>query len=454
MEPSCSETQLSGGSLTQLAARTCQVDIPSVRAVLSALDGPRFLWADGRQTILSGGGTRRLTATGPDRFSTIQGQAAELFDRIDVDESVPDPARPRLVGGFSFAEAFDPDPDSRWRGYAAGEFILPAIQFVTRDGTAWATATADGPNAEEMVNDRLDAWRRRLETVPQFEPGPRPGIRRRTVTPDRREWTEQVSAAVERIRRGSLQKVVLAQALEVRTETKIVVEDVLARLAGAYPDCYRFLVDFGDGSGRSKPSGSFFGVTPERLVTVENGRLKTEALAGSIARGETPTEDEALARQLQESEKNRQEHDFVVEAIRDQLTPLTTDPCCGERTIRKLATVQHLQTPITAERPADAHVLSFVEALHPTPAVGGLPPSAALRTIEDTETFDRGWYAAPVGWFDASGNGSFAVAIRSGIVRDCTGTLFAGDGIVADSDPDAEWDELQLKYRPILDELA
>jgi len=124
------------------------------------------------------------------------------------------------------------------------------------------------------------------------------------------------------------------------------------------------------------------------------------------------------------------------------------------RRVRKLANVQHLQTPIHATISEPRHVLEFVEALHPTPAVGGLPPEEALQTIRETEGFDRGWYAAPVGWIDGDGNGTFAVAIRSAIAREQTATLFAGAGIVADSDPDEEYDELQLKYQPILDELT
>ncbi|MCL7418045.1 MAG: chorismate-binding protein, partial [Halalkalicoccus sp.] len=137
----------------------------------------------------------------------------------------------------------------------------------------------------------------------------------------------------------------------------------------------------------------------------------------------------------------------------EQLEPLG-EVRVAEQTVRKLATIQHLRTPIRADLAADEHVLSIVEALHPTPAVGGLPPENAWETIRETEAFERGWYAAPVGWFDAAGNGEFAVAIRSGVASDDLVTLFAGNGIVADSDPDEEWEEVQLKYRAILDALA
>jgi menaquinone-specific isochorismate synthase len=189
-------------------------------------------------------------------------------------------------------------------------------------------------------------------------------------------------------------------------------------------------------------------------VSLSGRTVQTEALAGSIGRGETTEEDEWLASQLRDSEKDVHEHDLVTETIRDQLAPLAADIRTGSRVVRRLATVQHLRTPIRATLADDEHVLRLVEALHPTPAVGGLPPTAALRTIRETEAFDRGWYAAPVGWFDAEGDGAFAVAIRSALARERTATLFAGAGIVADSDPDSEWDELGLKYRPILDELG
>jgi menaquinone-specific isochorismate synthase len=181
--------------------------------------------------------------------------------------------------------------------------------------------------------------------------------------------------------------------------------------------------------------------------------VETGALAGTTGRGDTPEEDEWLARELMDDEKNRHEHELVADAIREQLDPFAASVAAGERRVRRLATVQHLETPITAELERDEHVLTLVKALHPTPAVGGLPPDRALETIRETERFDRGWYAAPVGWFDAAGYGSFAVALRSAVVRDATATLFAGVGIVGDSDPDREWDEVDLKYRPMLDEL-
>ena len=219
------------------------------------------------------------------------------------------------------------------------------------------------------------------------------------------------------------------------------------RIAGKYPDCHRYYFE-PDAEG-----SAFFGATPERLVALRGRTVETDALAGTTGRGETPAEDEWLAQELLDDAKNVHEHELVADTVREQLEPFAASISAGERRVRRLATVQHLHTPITAELNADRHVLDLVEALHPTPAVGGLPPDRALETIHDTEPFDRGWYAAPVGWIDAAGNGAFAVAIRSAVATQSRATLFAGVGLVADSDPDREWDEVQLKYRPILDEL-
>lgn len=427
--------------------RSCPVDGTSVRSFLHALPQPRVGWADATTTIAAGGETAVLTADGSNRFESIQSQARTLFDELETDDSLPAGARPRLYGGFAFTDTHRDSSTGLWSGYPAGKFVLPAVQCtVTADGT-WLTTTATGPGATQTAADRLEQWQGRIESLPELTPAAPPGFGERQYTPSRGDWRERIETATDRIRAGAIQKVVLAQSLQVALAGSLSVEDALARLGEIYPGCHRFLFDPEDG-------GAFFGATPERLVTLQDQTVDTEALAGSIGRGDRPDEDDWLANQLQQSEKDSHEHQLVVDAIREQLSPLTSEIHEGERSVRRLANVQHLRTPIRATLTRDRHVLSLVEALHPTPAVGGRPPGEALRTISETETFDRGWYAAPIGWFDADGDGTFAVAIRSAITKDDEATLFAGAGIVADSDPDEEWDELQLKYRPILDELA
>ncbi|GAB3663508.1 isochorismate synthase [Halopiger thermotolerans] len=421
-------------------------------------DRARIQWAapDGLE-LVGRGVAARFVATGPERFAEIRRRASRAFDGLEHDG--PEVARPRAVGGFAFhdyhaADRSDSPSESNrassshptWDGFDAASFVIPRVFVVRSDEGEGTWLTAVGGDAAEATA-RLERWHDRIADLPAMQPsGAGPGVAATRRTTSREEWRAGIEAALERIADGRLTKVVLAQALSVDLEGPIDVGATLERLRREYPNCYRFRIGREGGT-------TFFGAPPERLVAKRGPRVATEALAGSAPRGETPDEDQQHADRLLESDKLRREHELVVDAIRDQLAPLAQDLDVADRTIRKLATIQHLRTPIEATLDGDRHVLEIVEALHPTPAVGGMPPDAAWETIRQTEPFDRGWYAAPVGWFDADGDGEFAVGLRSGIATDEAVTLFAGSGIVADSDPDEEWEEVQLKFRPILDEL-
>jgi len=428
-----------------VVARSRRLDDVTPADALGVVDRPSVCWRGPDESIVAAGATATVTADGPDRFAEVRETTTELFGSVHAD-GVDYRARPRLFGGFAFHDA-GADAGEVWTGFSGAWFVLPAMQLIARDGATWLTVTGTGPSAAAAADRALVEWTDRLRSAPAGLSDP-PGIVRRRRTPSRAVWHEQVRDAVAEIEAGRLRKVVLAQSLTVDLSVPLSIPDALARLDETYPDCYRFAVAPPDAAG------TFFGATPERLVGVRGRTVETEALAGSTGRGDTTAEDEWLSRQLRTSEKDIHEHDLVVETIRNQLRPFASTVAAGDRTIRRLATVQHLRTPIRADLMTDEHVLSLVEALHPTPAVGGLPPDVALRTIREAEGFDRGWYAAPVGWLDAAGDGTFAVGIRSALARDASASLFAGAGIVADSDPDREWDEVQLKYRPMLDGLG
>ncbi len=427
---------------------TREVGPVATRSFLRFVDRPRLAWTDGTVTIAAGGTAATVTAGGTDRFDAVRREATSLFDGLSTPDSSPRAARPRFVGGFAFHDGHAlPGSDTTWHGYPGALFVLPAVQLSQTPEGTHLTVTATGEDASERAATRLDRWASRLESLPEVAPSASPTIRTEQPTPSENGWHEQVTSATRLIRRGDLRKVVLAQSLRLALDRPVDVPDALARLAETYPACYRFLIQPASG-------GTFYGATPERLVTLRGQTVETEALAGSIGRGETQAEDESLADRLRTNEKDSHEHTLVVDTIRDQLDPITESVRTGDRGIRRLATVQHLQTPIRADLAGEQHVLSVVEALHPTPAVGGLPPDGALATIRDAEAFSRGWYAAPVGWFDEHGDGTFAVAIRSALADGDEATLFAGAGIVEDSDPSDEWDELQLKYGPMLDVLS
>ncbi|MFC6717594.1 isochorismate synthase MenF [Natrialbaceae archaeon GCM10025810] len=447
MERTSGEGELAGDPSppTDPVARSRELEDVSFGAVLEADGQPRILWAtpDGLEFV-GCGLAARFVATGSDRFERIRADADDLFAAIDHDG--PTVARPRAFGGFSFHDGHD--PVAPWTGFVSASFVVPRVLVTRSDEGTWLTAIGDGADDADRA---LERWRDRFDDLPAMRPsGSGPGIVSTDRTTTREEWTEGVETALDAIGRGDLTKVVLAQSLAVTLAEPVDVPATLERLRRRYPNCYRFLVDHG-------AEGTFFGAPPERLVAKRGEHLETEALAGSVPRGETPREDEELFRRMVDESKFQREHGLVVEAIRDQLEPITSTLDVDEQTVRRLATIQHLRTPIRAtiggNYGSNRHVLEFVEALHPTPAVGGVPPERAWETIRTTEPFDRGWYASPIGWFDAAGDGEFAVALRSGVAIDETVTLFAGNGIVADSDPDEEWDEVQLKFRPILDEL-
>jgi len=435
---------------SRLVSRSVRASVPSLRAALDAMPAPRTFWtAPDEATVVAGGAAATVTADGRDRFAAIKDGIDRVLRSGDVHAGT-EAACPRLFGGFAFHD--EGTTDDTWADFPGARFVLPRVQVTDTDRGTWVTVNAAGPDATVgTVEERLDVERDRFESLDPPEPTPPPEIVSRTRTTPRAAWCDSVGTAVDRIRAGDLRKVVLAQALEVTLDRPLSLPDVLARLGDTYPDCYRFLVEPTADETADRPG--FFGATPERLVSRHGRTVTTDALAGTTGRGDTPAEDDWLAEELRNDEKNVHEHELVAEAIREQLAPFASAITADQRRVRRLATVQHLFTPITATLDSDTHVLDLVEALHPTPAVGGLPPETALATIRETEPFDRGWYAAPVGWVDAAGNGTFAVAIRSALARGTETTLFAGVGVVADSDPDREWDEVQLKYRPILDEL-
>lgn len=448
MEPVSADT-VDAAERRPLVVRGRPVDGAGALGLIETVEPDSWVaWHGPAVRITAAGRVLTTTAEGPRRFAEIKRRARTLFADRQVPADLPAVARPRLFGGFAFhdgAHGRHGDPD--WSGFPDARFVLPEVSVIEQGGDEWLVAAAIGPDAPAVAERRLEKWADRLcGTEPNWSGRP-PGIADRRQLPDREDWTTQVRAALDRVRRGTLRKVVLAGAQSVAVEKSVSVPAVLDRLEATYPECYRFAIAPAAGTG------TFFGVTPERLVTATGRAVRTAALAGSTGRGDTESEDVWLGDALCDSPKDSHEHELVVEAIRDQLEAVGATVETGERTLRKLASVQHLQTPISARLSSDHHVLDLVEALHPTPAVGGLPPDAALTAIRETEAFDRGWYAAPVGWFDASGDGTFAVGIRSAVARDRQATLFAGAGIVTDSDPAAEWDEIQLKYRPILDAL-
>jgi len=368
------------------------------------------------------------------RDATVRDGRAEVAALREGATGSTGPGRPRIFAGF----AFDPRNELRdesWGPFGGYQFLLPRLVLERADG-GWsgsAVVVPGDPSDPQAFAEILAHAIGGAGNTGQPAPPAERGL-------DAESWERAVDRAVRDIRAGAYEKVVLARSADVPTSaTKDV---VLGALAERYPTTFVFSFE--------TEGATWLGASPERLVALEGGVVRVASLAGSRPRGATPEEDDRLGRELFESAKERAEHAVVVEAVRDAL-----EPACDSLEIpdgpelMRVANIQHLHTPVTGHVREGVDVLDLVERIHPTPAVGGWPRCESLAAIRELEGMDRGWYAAPIGWLDFAGDGEFAVALRSALLRGGRAVLFAGAGIVEGSNPAEELAETELKFRPL-----
>ncbi|HEU5102161.1 MAG TPA: isochorismate synthase [Roseiflexaceae bacterium] len=433
--------------LVSTVLRAPQCDPLDFFAHGASLADERFFWSNpGAEYAIAGvEAAWTLGLAGARRFADAASAWRVLCEEALIDDPFGVPGTgPLLIGGFSF----DPLRPATllWEGYPDGLLVLPRYVLTAADGAAWLTL-----NTVIEPESSLDAEVEHVARIYDLFDGdplakmlaPMGGIRRSEDVMPAEQWKAIVAQVEQNLRRGELGKVVLARQVQVEGRAPFDPAVVLDRLRADYADCFVFAVARGD--------RCFLGASPERLVRLRDGVVRATCLAGSIARGATPEQDQRLGAELMASAKDRAEHEFVVRAIIDALADV-----CGEQlpnrkpSLMKLRNVQHLFTPIVGRVAVGCDILDVVSRLHPTPAMGGVPREPALEMIRRFEGMARGWYAAPVGWMDARGEGEFAVAIRSALLRGAEASLFAGCGIVAGSDPDREYAESCLKLRPML----
>ncbi len=434
-------------------------DISAMDFLHQAQGQERFFWEDVRDHIVFAGfgAAANLMAWGNGRYQSIQQQAQELFTDAILLNDVPDLAKPRLFGGFAFRDDFL--PDNTWAAFHPAHFILPHYQFVQLGGKAWLTINALIPLADDQEHS-LPILREALETrrdvllkikdlrLKNTNQSSIINLQSLSYPMSQSEWSRIINQARHDIETTELKKVVLARVCEAKFDRRINIEEALTFLNKQYADCYRFIFE-------PRPFHTFLGATPELLAKVEGAELTTMSLAGSIARSDNPLEDAALGQALLESAKDRHEHELVVMSILSRLAPLTSQlEISPQPGVYKLSNIQHLFTPIRAALNSAFGILPLVEALHPTPALGGSPRDIAMNFIRQSEPVPRGWYAAPVGWIDYKLDGAFAVAIRSAVTQERRAWLYAGAGIVSDSVPEKEWAETELKFKPMLNALG
>ena len=415
----------------------------------------RGFWARADHWMAHAGSLATLAANGtaPEgRFGEVQSRARDLFDFSNGDSGhLP---APRFYGGFSFRS--DHSPEGLWSGFPPALFHLPEVELAKTSGQPprlIARALVDPEDGDvDGALARLLARTLRLGSIlpdalhPRNAPPTTVPVTRHESK--RSEWQAAVEHALTAIEGGAISKVVLARTLDVVAERRLDPIEVVEHLWGANRGSHVFLFEPEEGR-------ALVGAAPETITTVSRGSFHATAVAGTVARGETPEEQRGFADRLLASEKDATEHRIALQDMVARLDSVAYDVTAqAEPHVLTLARIQHLETDIRARLTEGTSALSVLEALHPTPAVCGLPRDAALEFLEREEPFERGWYAGPVGWFDVEGNGVLAPALRCAVVQDRRWRLFAGAGIVAGSDPSLEWEETTMKFEPVLRALA
>ncbi|HEX6829388.1 MAG TPA: isochorismate synthase [Burkholderiales bacterium] len=398
--------------------------------------------------LLGSGRAACIETRGPERFRELERGFAGLrrgWQHFDADRTG---ARPLALGGF----AFDPLQHPAHAGALPNaELAVPEILLAERDGRLTLTATLS-PVRQRLaaaVEDTLGAAERLLESLSRRTAvGAAPNLARRELTPSDEAWIARVREARTAITGGILEKVVLTRRLSVAAHRALDPGRSLALLAERYPECVLFAHGGAEG-------GVWLGATPETLLRFHAGEVASDALAGTSERGHDSAEDQRIARALLESPKLALEHRLVVEAIVEALRGLcrTVDAPARPR-VMALRDIQHLWTPVRGRAKPGVTLFDLLRRLHPTPAVGGTPAAAALEWLAAAGEARNGWYTGGIGWVDREGDGEFAVVLRCAFLRGAHAELFAGAGIVKDSNPARELEETEMKFGAMLEALG
>ncbi|WP_188206560.1 isochorismate synthase [Alkalibacillus aidingensis] len=425
------------------------VDAIDFFASHQAKTGERFFWkSPNEELVLVGIGQEDVLSVeeATDRFIEMETKVKQRLSQFESIGNDLSGTGPIYFGGFSFFN--DENVAGIWSSFPNAQLVLPKYMlsqsqqqcFLTFN--QWIDEHSSINNLAKQMDEKI-AEVRTLATPGYSE-------QQQDELVDRlpyEQWEDLINKAVKTIKSGQLGKVVLARQLEAKFDQAISIESVMQALDDQQEQSYLFVMENGQ--------DTFIGATPERLVEVKNQKLQSACLAGTTSRGSTVDEDDMKAWQLLNDEKNLQEHHYVVKMIYDAINPYCDAiDIPSEPIIRKLSKIQHLFTPVEGVLKDRYTIFDTLKKLHPTPALGGEPRQLAMDYIKEHEPMKRGWYAAPIGWVDHQLDGEFAVAIRSGLIRENQATLFAGCGIVVDSDPRAEYEETNLKFTPMLDALG
>ena len=413
-----------------LVVRTVPLDLDTATGLVGLLPaGDPVAWVRREQGLVGWGRAAELRTAGTARFTDADKWWTETAARAVVRDEVNEHGTGLVCfGSFGFTA----EPGS-------SVLQVPRLVVGRRGDVAWLTTISVGDHDPAPgAHDLAPASHGDGPTAPT-------GVTFADGALNGEQWMTVVADAVARINRGDLEKVVLARDLVATADEAIDVRWPLQRLTETYPMCWTFHVD------------GIFGATPEMLVRRERGLVTSRVLAGTIRRTGDDSRDLALAATLARSSKDLEEHEYAVRSVADALEPHCSSMNVPEAPfVLHLPNVMHLATDVAGvvHDAATVSSLQLAAALHPSAAVGGTPTPAAQALIEEIEGMDRGRYAAPVGWMTSDGDGEWGIALRSGVVDGDTVRLYAGCGIVGDSDPEAELAEAQAKFVPVRDALS
>lgn len=439
-------------TLVSVTVRVEGID-PCAAVFASRLASDRwFCWEqpDREFALAALGVAHEAASRGERRFQEVADECLRIGEGAVLDEPVglPAGAGPVWTGGF----AFDPDgaASSPWSSFSPASMCLPEISLCRQGEEVFLTVNRVVSPGE----DPTAAEGRAAARIGGLRPGPLPLLDPHlTERPEIRsahppgDFERAVAAAAERIAGGGLSKVVLAREVVVTAASAHEPSALFGALRELFPSCFCFCC--------GTPEAAFLGASPELLVRRSGASVSSVALAGSTRRSSDPAVDDHLGEQLLRSDKDRREQLIVAERIVRALRPHAVwVERAPEPELVKVANIQHLATPVIAQLAEPRSAVALAGLLHPTPAVGGEPWPAAAASIAELERMDRGWYAGPVGWMDATEDGELCVALRSALLRDREAHLFAGVGVVAGSDPAAELAETEVKLGALLPLLA
>lgn len=424
-----------------------EVDLLSVFEASYETKKERLFWTNStRDFAFIGLGSLIKLVAHDDRFKSLQSEWEDILMTAMIENQYKEAGTGlTAIGGMSF----DPlrKPAKLWKNYPTSQLTIPEYLIVKNKTDYYLTINKyiqANDNIEMILTEIARLKAIILESESTIDQVNQHVIAKQEIKKE--QWLASVEEAVNTIKRNEANKIVLAREIRIKlnepANIALILQNLLDRQANSYIFAFEHDTD------------CFIGASPERLIKVEKDYLLSTCLAGTAPRGKTPAEDKQIADELLMDDKNREEHDYVVQMITKNITSVCDNIDMPDGpVVLPLRNLQHLYTPISARLKPKYTVFDLIQRLHPTPALGGVPRTESLAFIREHEVLDRGWYGSPVGWLDSNQNSEFVVAIRSGLVQKDEVSLFAGCGVMRDSNAEMEYEETNVKFLPMLNAL-